>query len=237
MVRHEAAEALGGIATDECLPVLKEFSQRSDVPSVVRESCEVALDMVSFIPWIFFVRKTLERETHGVLCFLSPVRVRTIERVCPAPFGCTDCSSRSLKNIVSSFGQHQFFRLSFYLRFAHWLLRSLPLSFSPPLSLSLWKHLAYVFFLVLCCSTCLFPFSSSFSPVLYSSCTLSSFVAKIFPTHVFEKKKKISKTTRHAIHLSSRHHSPLSLSRILTRLALFSSFVRPQPPQERQNEE
>lgn len=48
MVRHEAAEALGGIATDECLPVLQEFAQREDVPRVVRESCEVALDMVRF---------------------------------------------------------------------------------------------------------------------------------------------------------------------------------------------
>lgn len=46
MVRHEAAEALGGIATDECLPILKEFAQRDDVPRVVRESCVVALDMV-----------------------------------------------------------------------------------------------------------------------------------------------------------------------------------------------
>lgn len=50
MVRHEAAEALGGIATDECLPVLKEFATRSDVPRVVKESCEVALDMVSPVP-------------------------------------------------------------------------------------------------------------------------------------------------------------------------------------------
>ncbi|GAA5951159.1 hypothetical protein JCM3765_002403 [Sporobolomyces pararoseus] len=48
MVRHEAAEALGGIATDECLPILKEFSKRLDVPRVVRESCEVALDMYEY---------------------------------------------------------------------------------------------------------------------------------------------------------------------------------------------
>ena len=46
MVRHEAAEALGGIATDECLPILKEYAEREDVPRVVRESCVVALDMV-----------------------------------------------------------------------------------------------------------------------------------------------------------------------------------------------
>jgi HEAT repeats len=45
MVRHEAAEALGGIATPEVLPYLKEYMTREDAPSVVRESCQVALDM------------------------------------------------------------------------------------------------------------------------------------------------------------------------------------------------
>ncbi|THH28259.1 hypothetical protein EUX98_g5921 [Antrodiella citrinella] len=45
MVRHEAAEALGGIATPEVLPVLKEWLQRDDSPRVVKESCQVALDM------------------------------------------------------------------------------------------------------------------------------------------------------------------------------------------------
>lgn len=45
MVRHEAAEALGSIATDEVLPVLKEWAEREDSPQVVRESCVVALDM------------------------------------------------------------------------------------------------------------------------------------------------------------------------------------------------
>ncbi|KAK4052050.1 deoxyhypusine hydroxylase [Microbotryomycetes sp. JL201] len=48
MVRHEAAEALGGIATDDCLPVLQEFAKKPDVPRVVRESCEVALDMFEY---------------------------------------------------------------------------------------------------------------------------------------------------------------------------------------------
>lgn len=43
MVRHECAEALGSIATDDCLPVLEEFQR--DAERVVRESCEVALDM------------------------------------------------------------------------------------------------------------------------------------------------------------------------------------------------
>ena len=57
MVRHEAAEALGGIATGECLPVLKEFAEREDVPRVVRESCVVALDMVcSFLRFLSFFR-------------------------------------------------------------------------------------------------------------------------------------------------------------------------------------
>ncbi|XP_072932158.1 deoxyhypusine hydroxylase [Epargyreus clarus] len=46
MVRHEAAEALGSIATDECTEVLKRYL--SDPRPVVRESCEVALDMSEY---------------------------------------------------------------------------------------------------------------------------------------------------------------------------------------------
>lgn len=45
MVRHEAAEALGGIATDECLPVLRKWMNKPDAPRVVKESCIVAIDM------------------------------------------------------------------------------------------------------------------------------------------------------------------------------------------------
>jgi deoxyhypusine monooxygenase len=45
MVRHEAAEALGGIATPEVLPYLKSWMNREDSPRVVRESCQVAIDM------------------------------------------------------------------------------------------------------------------------------------------------------------------------------------------------
>ncbi|KAI1794888.1 ARM repeat-containing protein [Ganoderma leucocontextum] len=45
MVRHEAAEALGGIATPEVLPHLKEWMKRPDAPRVVRESCQIAIDM------------------------------------------------------------------------------------------------------------------------------------------------------------------------------------------------
>lgn len=43
MVRHECAEALGSIASDECWHILRDFL--SDKERVVRESCVVALDM------------------------------------------------------------------------------------------------------------------------------------------------------------------------------------------------
>lgn len=46
MVRHEAAEALGSIATDECLPVLQSFLE--DKEQVVRDSAIVALDMYEY---------------------------------------------------------------------------------------------------------------------------------------------------------------------------------------------
>ena len=46
MVRHEAAEALGSIATDECLPVLQSFLNDSE--PVVRDSAIVALDMYEY---------------------------------------------------------------------------------------------------------------------------------------------------------------------------------------------
>jgi len=61
MVRHEAAEALGGIASDgadddihpddEKLPeggvlaILRDWAVREEAPQVVRESCQVAIDM------------------------------------------------------------------------------------------------------------------------------------------------------------------------------------------------
>lgn len=59
MVRHEAAEALGGIASegeegtfdtkeDEekgVLAILREWAVKQDAPPVVRESCQVAVDM------------------------------------------------------------------------------------------------------------------------------------------------------------------------------------------------
>lgn len=45
VVRHEAAEALGGIATPDVLPHLRRWYENKDTPDVVRDSCEVALDM------------------------------------------------------------------------------------------------------------------------------------------------------------------------------------------------
>ncbi|XP_047995514.1 deoxyhypusine hydroxylase [Leguminivora glycinivorella] len=46
MVRHEAAEAMGSIASEECIEVLKRYL--NDPRPVVRESCEVALDMSEY---------------------------------------------------------------------------------------------------------------------------------------------------------------------------------------------
>jgi len=43
MVRHEAAEALGAIATEATVPILDQFLH--DNEAVVKESCEVALDI------------------------------------------------------------------------------------------------------------------------------------------------------------------------------------------------
>jgi len=46
MVRHECAEALGSIATEECFEILNRFAK--DDKRIVRESCEVALDMCDY---------------------------------------------------------------------------------------------------------------------------------------------------------------------------------------------
>jgi deoxyhypusine monooxygenase len=46
MVRHECAEALGSVATETCLPVLQRFA--GDAERVVKESCDVALDMHAY---------------------------------------------------------------------------------------------------------------------------------------------------------------------------------------------
>ncbi|KAL7200863.1 hypothetical protein ACSBR1_032731 [Camellia fascicularis] len=46
MVRHEAAEALGSIADDQCVALLEEFAK--DPEPLVSQSCEVALCMLEF---------------------------------------------------------------------------------------------------------------------------------------------------------------------------------------------
>jgi len=47
MVRHEAAEALGAIASEETQPLLQHFLK--DEKAVVRESCIVALDICDYV--------------------------------------------------------------------------------------------------------------------------------------------------------------------------------------------
>ena len=46
MVRHECAEALGSIAQDECREILEQYLH--DCAQVVKESCQVALDMCEY---------------------------------------------------------------------------------------------------------------------------------------------------------------------------------------------
>ncbi|KAJ8985044.1 hypothetical protein NQ317_016955 [Molorchus minor] len=46
MVRHECAEALGAIANDECIDILKKYV--NDENRLVKESCEIALDMCEY---------------------------------------------------------------------------------------------------------------------------------------------------------------------------------------------
>ncbi|GLE10560.1 hypothetical protein PINS_up022706 [Pythium insidiosum] len=46
MVRHEAAEALGAIGSSECEEILQVYLKDSE--QVVRESCEVALDIMDY---------------------------------------------------------------------------------------------------------------------------------------------------------------------------------------------
>jgi deoxyhypusine monooxygenase len=45
MVRHEAAEALGAVASSECVALLREFA--GDAEPIVADSCLVALDMLA----------------------------------------------------------------------------------------------------------------------------------------------------------------------------------------------
>ncbi|XP_030369515.1 deoxyhypusine hydroxylase [Scaptodrosophila lebanonensis] len=46
MVRHECAEALGAIATDDCIEILNRYA--NDDKRVVKESCVIALDMCEY---------------------------------------------------------------------------------------------------------------------------------------------------------------------------------------------
>ncbi len=46
MVRHECAETLGSIGTSECVEILEKYLKDSE--PVVRESCEVALDITEY---------------------------------------------------------------------------------------------------------------------------------------------------------------------------------------------
>jgi deoxyhypusine monooxygenase len=46
MVRHECAETLGAIAAEPCSYILRQYLHDKD--QVVRESCEVALDMADY---------------------------------------------------------------------------------------------------------------------------------------------------------------------------------------------
>lgn len=46
MVRHECAEALGSVATKSCMETLNKYIHDSE--RLVRESCEVALDMCEY---------------------------------------------------------------------------------------------------------------------------------------------------------------------------------------------
>jgi len=46
MVRHECAEALGAIATEKCVKILEKYLK--DKEPVVKESCEVALDITDY---------------------------------------------------------------------------------------------------------------------------------------------------------------------------------------------
>lgn len=47
MVRHEAAEALGAIGTSECVELLQGYTGKEE-PEMLRESCQVALDVVEY---------------------------------------------------------------------------------------------------------------------------------------------------------------------------------------------
>ena len=47
-MRHEAAEALGSIATPDCFPALEAFAKDDQENQTVRDSCIVGLDMYAY---------------------------------------------------------------------------------------------------------------------------------------------------------------------------------------------
>jgi deoxyhypusine monooxygenase len=49
MCRHEAAEALGALGDAESLDLLRRFRDRKDVPGVVRETCEIAVERIEWV--------------------------------------------------------------------------------------------------------------------------------------------------------------------------------------------
>lgn len=70
MVRHECAEALGSIATDEAITVLQDYLKDSE--RVVRESCIVALDMSEYenscqFQYADTLQKITEKKTADVI--------------------------------------------------------------------------------------------------------------------------------------------------------------------------
>lgn len=67
MVRHEAAEALGGIATPEVLPHLKEWMSKDGAPRVVKESCAVAIDMWEVGNLCMFLLRGLRSHSMRIL--------------------------------------------------------------------------------------------------------------------------------------------------------------------------
>jgi deoxyhypusine monooxygenase len=82
MVRHEAAEALGGIASDapsgegeekeeDVLKILREWAVKADAPVVVRESCQVAIDM-----W------EVSRSSYYSSCYLFPFYILLLFQSC-----------------------------------------------------------------------------------------------------------------------------------------------------------
>jgi len=93
MVRHEAAEALGGIASDapasgegqgqgekgeDVLAILREWAVKEDAPIVVRESCQVAIDMweVSFLSSSFLHYSVSTFPINLISWWLIPIFMR-----------------------------------------------------------------------------------------------------------------------------------------------------------------